>query len=147
MGYYSDVQFVAAFPSPDKLTNFLAHRRITNWQYDQYTSLSNDEFTVSGQYLMYHDNSVKWYENYESVKWVELVFDDAVKWGAAASFHRIGEEVDDIQLEHFESDGNENDLMDLLWENFGVERQTFANVQGVSILEAMKQLGEDNETK
>ena len=147
MGYYSEVQFVAAFPSPDKLTNFIAHRRITDWKYDQYTSLNSDEFTMSGQYLMYHANSTKWYD-YDDVKWIEAVFDDAVKnWDAAAIFNRIGEEVDDIQVEHFESEGSENDLMESLWENFGIERQTFANVQGVSILEAMKQLGEDNETK
>lgn len=151
MGYRSEVQFVAAFPSPEKLTNFLTHRRLTNWQYDQYTSLGNDGdhgFTMSGQFLMYHSNHVKWYDSYEDVKWIEAVFDDAVKnWDAAAIFHRIGEETDDIQIEHFESEGNENDLMDLLWENFGIERQTYSNVAGVSILEAIKQLGEANETK
>jgi len=147
MGYYSEVQFVAAFPSPDKLTNFIAHRRITDWKYDQYTSLDSDRFTMSGQYLIYHADSTKWYD-YEDVKWIEAVFDDAVKnWDAAAIFNRIGEEVDDIQVEHFESEGSANDLMESLWENFGIERQTYANVQGVSILEAMKQLGEDNETK
>lgn len=151
MGYRSEVQFVAAFPSPEKLTNFLTHRRLTNWQYDQYTSLGNDGdhgFTMSGQFLIYYSNHVKWYDSYEDVKWVEAVFDDAVKnWEAAAIFHRIGEETDDIQIEHFESEGHENDLMDLLWENFGIERHTYSNVTGVPILEAIKQLGEANETK
>jgi len=171
MGYRSEVLFVAAFKDDQTLANFLAHRRITNWKLDgddPYTAnLGEDSYwSVSwgvkeekgeGEYkrtyerrpfLMFHINDVKWYQGYDTVEWVESLFDEAVtKWDAGAICYRIGEERDDIQQDEFCSNDDYQYLIDDIWDCFQIERYIAGGVDNQSIKEAMKQLGEDNETK
>lgn len=165
MGYRSEVAFIAAFKDDETLANFITHRRLTNWKYNEWAGLGTEQFTIEwavdevrgGEqkwryqrppFLIFSADYVKWYEGYNDVEWIEGVFDEAVKdWGAGAVFFRIGEDTNDIQDSEFARDDEAGHLIGSIWDNFGIHRSISMDVEGEPIKKQMKQLGENYETK
>jgi hypothetical protein len=63
-------------------------------------------FNDRGKSFRFHVDSVKWYEDYEFVKFYTSIMAEAVKLGVSVEFIRIGEDSDDIE-EMFLGDDND----------------------------------------
>jgi len=115
MGYRSNVCIAIAFDSVPKMQSFLTARKLNGtWKYSDYASL--DEWTVGHGddfgILCFEAEDVKWYDDYEDVKWFKGIREDAVdNFGANAKQLRIGEDTNDVEEEWY---GDDDRLADVL---------------------------------
>ena len=129
MGYTSDVVIAVAFQNKEQRDEVWAvycmdpmvqkHKLSSQWK-----NFDDDGTCI----LWYHEECVKWYDNYEGVKGIEKLTTLAETFGEEREFEfatlkiRIGEEYEDVENEYSCGDGSE-DLMDTLQSHFGIHRE------------------------
>ena len=111
MGYRSEVAVVIAFKDEAQRDTFLA-LQIAKKDEDINEALKEVKKLESNK-LFYYASDVKWYESYDFVKAVTNLYLEAVELygddGAGYRFTRIGEEVEDIEIDE---GGEYDDLWD-----------------------------------
>ena len=111
MGYRSEVAVVIAFKDEAQRDTFLALQLAK--KDDDINEALKEVKKLETNKLFYYASDVKWYESYDFVKAVTNLYLEAVELygndGAGYRFTRIGEEVEDIEIEE---NGNYDDLWD-----------------------------------
>jgi len=105
MGYRSTVAFVISFKDKETLDNYLAPRLLDESLINSrknFSRISWDDASV-----LYHEEDVKWYDNYPVVQTLIKLYKDTIEAGGAYRFIRVGEEDKDIEEEYAESDTTE----------------------------------------
>lgn len=137
MGYRSDVVIAFAFKTKEQIEEVMAvyrmnekvqkHKLEANWKTHEWGDLHGLTATF---------NNVKWYETYDDVigfehmrEVVEMFNEERgdVDFPYAYRFIRIGENVDDIQVDACTSEPEAYDLADELWERVGIVREISTN--------------------
>jgi hypothetical protein len=109
MGYRSEVAYVVAFKDSEDREAFINLLIISK---DPHTIQALKELSkLESNKLLFHAEDVKWYDGYPDVKAHTQIYLQAVELfeGAGYRFTRIGEEVEDIEIEE---DGDYDDLWD-----------------------------------
>ena len=109
MGYRSEVAYVVAFKDSEDREAFINLLIISK---DPHTIQALKELSkLESNKLLFHAEDVKWYDGYPDVKAHTQIYLQAVELfeGAVYRFTRIGEEVEDIEIEE---DGDYDDLWD-----------------------------------
>ena len=102
MGYRSEVAFVISFETKEELDNYLAPRllyEIFREDRDSFFRVAWDDASV-----LFHNEDVKWYDDYKDVQALTRLYKDAVDAGGAYRFIRIGEDMNDVIDETGESE-------------------------------------------
>lgn len=111
MGYRSEVAVVIAFKDEAQRDMFIS-LQVAKKNEDINEALKEVKKLETNK-LFYYADDVKWYESYDFVKAVTNLYLEAVELygndGAGYRFTRIGEEVEDIEIEE---NGNYDDLWD-----------------------------------
>ena len=105
MGYHSTVAFIISFKDKESLDNYLAPRLLDDSLINSrknFSRISWDDASV-----LYHEEDVKWYDDYPVVQALTRLYKDTIEAGGAYRFIRVGEEGKDIEEEHAESDTTE----------------------------------------
>ena len=109
MGYRSEVSYIVRFKDSEDREAFInlllvAKDAHTTQALKELSKLENDK-------LFFHAEDVKWYDGYDDVKAHTQIYLQAVELfeGAGYRYVRIGEEVEDIEIEE---DGDYDDLWD-----------------------------------
>ena len=102
MGYRSEVAFVISFETKEELDNYLAPRLLDEnirEDRDSFFRVAWDDASV-----LFHNEDVKWYDDYKDVQALTRLYKDAVDAGGAYRFIRIGEDMNDVIDETGESE-------------------------------------------
>lgn len=102
MGYRSEVAFVISFETKEELDNYLAPRLLDEnirEDRDSFFRVAWDDASV-----LFHNEDVKWYDDYKDVQALTRLYKDAVDAGGAYQFIRIGEDMNDVIDETGESE-------------------------------------------
>jgi hypothetical protein len=116
MGYRSEVAYVIRFADKEKLDTFIGVQLVKKDEHitQALKELTQIETTEEQQFLFFHADDVKWYDDYPDVKVHHNFMHDAVDMfeDCAWVFLRCGEQYDDVQEE---SDGDDAwDLCDFI---------------------------------
>ena len=109
MGYRSEVAYVIKFDKPEDREAYINMMIVAN---NEHTTQALKELSkLEDDKLFFHADDVKWYDGYEDVKAHTQIYIQAVELfeGAGYRFTRIGEEMEDIEIEE---DGDYDDLWD-----------------------------------
>ena len=131
MGYRSDILIAIAFKTKTQRDEIWAVYCIDPVVQrlnlaEQWKHTDNDEFTPIAYY---YEEGVKWYENYDDVKGIERLltlteeFYENRELPFAYIKYRIGEDLNDTEVEEHSEGDTENKLMSELWERAGIERR------------------------
>ena len=115
MGYRSDVAYVVKFKDTEDREAFINLLIVAK---DEHITQALKELSkLEDDKLFFHATDVKWYDGYPDVKAHTQIYLQAVELfeGAGYRFTRIGEELEDIEIE---GDGDYDDL----WEYTSVNR-------------------------
>lgn len=129
MGYRSDVVIAVAMQSEEDIRELMSvyalnihvqkHNLLPEW-----TVGVMDDVWVA----LFHQDDVKWYDNYPDVQGFEaiipLVRSFAEERGMKYAYRRIriGEEMDDVEIDCDENEGVSEDLADFLADHINVHR-------------------------
>jgi hypothetical protein len=109
MGYRSEVSYIVKFKDNADREAFINLLLVAK---DAHTIEALKELNkLEDDKLFFHAEDVKWYDGYEGVKAHTQIYLQAVELfeGAGYRYVRIGEEVEDIEIEE---DGDYDDLWD-----------------------------------
>ena len=115
MGYRSEVAYVVAFNDSVDREAYINMLIVAN---NEHTTNALKELSkLEDNKLFFQADGVKWYESYDDVKAHTQIYLQAIELfeGAGYRFTRIGEELEDIEIEE---DGN----CYALWEYTSIDR-------------------------
>ena len=131
MGYRSDILIAVAFKTKTQFDEVWAvycmdpmvqkHNLAEQW-----TRSDKDEHTPI---IFYYEEGVKWYENYEDVIGIERMltlveeFYENRELPYAYIRYRIGEDVQDTEVEENHEGDADTDLIGELWQRANIERR------------------------
>jgi len=121
MGYRSEVAYVVKFKDAKQRDDYLALQLVK--QNEHTTQALKELSKLESNKLFFHAEDVKWYDGYPDVKAHTQIYLDAVElYGDDAGYRyvRIGEEVEDIEIEE---DGDYDDLWDYTSINRSIDVQ------------------------
>ena len=99
MGYRSDVKYVIVFPSIEKRDEFLVKQKMLGDKHIQ-KAVNELEVIKDRPIVRFAMDDVKWYDTYESVKAHHALMEEAEEnFEAVYSFVRVGENLDDIEMQ------------------------------------------------
>jgi len=131
MGYRSDILIAVAFKTKTQRDEIWAvycmDPRVQEYNLtEQWKHTDDGEFTPEAYY---YAEGVKWYENYDDVTGIERLltlveeFNEARQLPFAYVKYRVGEDLNDTEVEEFQGDDPDNELINVLWERAGIERR------------------------
>lgn len=109
MGYRSEVAYVIKFKDTEDREAFINLLIVAK---DEHTTQALKELSkLEDDKLFFHATDVKWYDSYPDVKAHTQIYLQALELfeGAGYRYVRIGEELEDIEIEE---DGDYDDLWD-----------------------------------
>lgn len=120
MGYRSEVAWVLRFDNEEKLDAYINLLRYKNDEHINQALREIQRAENGNEHLLFfHDDGLKWYDDFEDVKAHHFIMEHAVElYGEDESvqvgwrFIRVGEESDDIQEE---SGGDNDDLWQYIY--------------------------------
>jgi len=102
MGYRSDVQIIIEFQSEEEVKETEVNLLINNPKILEYVNKYFDKYKTR---YVYEEESVKWYSDYEDVDKITKVFRFFSAYeNLNTSFSRIGEDMNDIEVENYGDD-------------------------------------------
>ena len=119
MGYRSDVIYGAEFESAEKAEAAYLAAKIKFSTEGIYFTMDN-YFKTYENLIIFEQESVKWYDGYADVEYVDSIFNFFGELGAGCRKVRVGEEDTDTEIEDY---GNE-DMIEALYEIYIVREIT-----------------------
>ena len=133
MGYRSDVALGVGFKNREALVAFLSAVRLGDKMPAEHlacykvTEVSPDMILLHATFM-----DVKWYDSYSDVQCHNGLLVEAAAHGAATAFVRVGEELDDNEV----NIDNDDDLD--MWSFFHISRRLVTPDEGIDISDYMK---------
>ena len=135
MGYRSEVSYIIRFEKPEEREAFIGVQLVKK---DQHITEALKELTkLEDTKLFFYANDVKWYDGYPDVKSHHDLMNEAVEMfdDAGFMFYRIGEEMDDIDVQ---SEGD----YDELWDYLSVHRSIDIDIDTSKLIPILNEEGE-----
>ena len=112
MGYRSEVAYKSiGWKSRHEARRYI-DKFIKKYDYSEINYMVeniNIEETGEGIEIKYHEECIKWYENYKEIQFAEEVFYETPEH-VAYCFLRVGEGVEDVEQNYSDGDGNNDDV-------------------------------------